>query len=87
MVDATAILTWVGILVCRAEEDWGPKEGAQKRGDVISSTVAHLEREKLIGHNPGPDPVELIKLIGALVDAVVSLLNFLGIFKKDKPSK
>lgn len=87
MVTPRQILSWVAFTVCSIEESWGPKRGREKRGEVISIIVARLGKEGFPTHNPGLDPVELIKLIGALVDAMVALLNFLGIFKKEKEGK
>lgn len=81
------ILHWVSSLVADAESRFGPKKGAIKKDYVTALSVKLFERKHIIGGNPDLDITELIKLIGAVIDAVVALLNFLGLFKKDAPTE
>lgn len=80
---AGLILHWVSSLILAAEEKYGPKTGEQKQEYVIHETLKLLDRKKVITENPSLDIETLVKLIIAVINAVVALLNFLGLLDKE----
>ena len=82
------ILQWVQIVVSlirEAEDQVGAGRGREKRKLVVAGAQRELGLLATAEQIAGCDPEDTFHHVGALIDAVVALLNCLGVLRHQAP--
>ncbi len=75
------IITKVLAVVLETELSGALSAGPKKQVHAAAVVAEALQADAELVGSISENPLELIELIKALIDAIVGLLNFLGVFK------